>query len=112
MTQNLFTLKGRLIVVTGGLGQLGMAFTTALVNAGADVAVFDLALPESKARNDRISYHTVDITDRAAIEAAVLELIYQGHDRKYWTIEGIDRNSHKLDVKEENDIEENEEENE
>ena len=34
---------------------------------------------------------------RAAIEAAVLEMIYQGHDRKYWTIDGKHRHPHNID---------------
>jgi hypothetical protein len=29
---------------------------------------------------------------RAAIEAAVLELVYQGHDRGYWKIEEVNEN--------------------
>ena len=37
--------------------------------------------------NESVTYAT-----RAAIEAAVLELIYQGHDRGYWKIEGYNEN--------------------
>ena len=37
--------------------------------------------------NESVTYAT-----RAAIEAAVLELIYQGHDRSYWKIEGYNEN--------------------
>ena len=37
--------------------------------------------------NESVTYAT-----RAAIEAAVLELIYQGHRRGYWEIEGYNEN--------------------
>ena len=37
--------------------------------------------------NESVTYAT-----RAAIEAAVLELIHQGHRRGYWTIEGYNEN--------------------
>ena len=35
--------------------------------------------------NESVTYAT-----RVAIEAAVLELIYQGHDRGFWQIEGYE----------------------
>ena len=40
---------------------------------------------------------SVTFATRAAIEAAVLEMIYQGHDRKYWTIDGRHRHPHNID---------------
>ena len=33
---------------------------------------------------------------RTAIEAAVLEMVYQGHDRGYWTIEEGHRHPHQI----------------
>ena len=87
--------------------------TVLSVSQGFDVFKFvDMDTQLVEIEDGVTENESVTFATRAAIEAAVLELIYQGHDRKYWTIEGIDRNSHKLDVKEENDIEENEEENE
>lgn len=48
---------------------------------------------------------------RTAIEAAVLELIYQGHDRGYWIIEDGHRHPHQIDGKnEKHPIRENENE--
>lgn len=49
---NLFRLEGRVAVVTGGGGVLGGAIATGLANAGASVAIADLAvdLAEEKAR--------------------------------------------------------------
>ena len=42
--------------------------------------------------NESVTYAT-----RAAIEAGVLELIYQGHDRGFWVIEGDHRHPHNSD---------------
>ena len=44
--------------------------------------------------NESVTYAT-----RTAIEAAVLELIYQGHDRGFWIIEGDHRHPHGSDGK-------------
>ena len=43
MSRDPFDLSGRIIVVTGGLGQLGHQFATALTARGARFAVLDLA---------------------------------------------------------------------
>jgi len=70
-TDPLFDLLGRVAVVTGGLGQLGMVYAEGLVERGMRVAVFDVErgdVPEG-AR----SFH-VDVTDRVAIEGALAEL--------------------------------------
>lgn len=61
---DLFSLEGRLAVVTGGAGQLGAEIVRGLEDAGARVAIFDVAA-------DRFR---VDVTDRAALEAAVDEV--------------------------------------
>lgn len=44
--------------------------------------------------NESVTYAT-----RSAIEAGVLELIYQGHDRGFWIIEGDHRHPHNSDGK-------------
>jgi NAD(P)-dependent dehydrogenase (short-subunit alcohol dehydrogenase family) len=60
MTDDLFSLSGRVAVVTGGSGQLGREIVGGLEARGAKVAVFDLVA-------DR---YRVDVTDRSAVEAA------------------------------------------
>ena len=64
MSDDLFSLSGRVAIVTGGAGQLGAEIVRGLEERGARVAVFDIAADEFR----------VDVTDRAALEAAVDEV--------------------------------------
>jgi NAD(P)-dependent dehydrogenase (short-subunit alcohol dehydrogenase family) len=61
---DLFSLEGRVAVVTGGEGQLGREIVSGLEARGARVAVFDV-------QADRFR---VDVTDRAAIARATDEV--------------------------------------
>jgi NAD(P)-dependent dehydrogenase (short-subunit alcohol dehydrogenase family) len=61
---DLFSLEGRVAVVTGGAGQLGAELARGLEERGARVAVFDLAA----------DHFRVDVTDRDAIESATEEV--------------------------------------
>ena len=78
----IFSVEGRIAVVTGGLGQLGTQFTTTLAEAGAKVAIFSRR-PFSEARiaekfpglEDRVRVYEADVTDKAALEAATEVLI-------------------------------------
>lgn len=71
--ERLFSLKGRVVVVTGGMGQLGTQYVGALARAGAQVAVYDLrrrpnpALKEL-AQDHPVAFFPVDITDSRALE--------------------------------------------
>jgi len=82
MTRDLFRLDGRVVVVTGGLGQLGIQFTRALRDAGARVAVLDVAVTDDMAAGHSGPAATdpdvmcvrCDITARSSVDTA-LELI-------------------------------------
>ena len=79
MSDQLFDVKDKVIVVTGGLGQLGHQFATALADRGARIAVFDVTdaadaiAKRYGARAEDPSFHFVacDITDRSSLEAAL-----------------------------------------
>jgi len=80
---NLFSVQDQIVVVTGGLGQLGRQYTRALLARGAKVAVFDYAVrpeliakhfPDAEA-NDSLMFVQVDVTDRASIQAAAQQVI-------------------------------------
>ena len=76
--QDLFNVKDRIVIVTGGCGQLGRQMTSALLNRGAKVAVFDLAAHrfpvadfESHQANGSLLVLEVDVTQRDSIEAGL-----------------------------------------
>jgi NAD(P)-dependent dehydrogenase (short-subunit alcohol dehydrogenase family) len=79
MNDPLFSVDGKIVVVTGGLGQIGAEMVKALHERGARVAVFarrvsgdvpSAALGDI-ASSERISFHAVDITRKATIEEAL-----------------------------------------
>ena len=79
---DLFSVAGKVVVVTGGLGQLGREFTTALAKAGAKVAVFsrrpvtqetfDTLFP---GLGETVRIYEASVTDKAALEAATEKVI-------------------------------------
>jgi NAD(P)-dependent dehydrogenase (short-subunit alcohol dehydrogenase family) len=71
VTTDLFSLEGRVAVVTGGAGQLGGEIARGLAASGAEVAIFDVV---EAAEGDGVSSFVVDVTDRGAIERATSEL--------------------------------------
>lgn len=79
MPKDLFNVAKRIVIITGGLGQLGLEFSRALVEAGARVAVFDLRadLEPFEKRfgwrpdSDRLICLEADVSDRASLESAL-----------------------------------------
>lgn len=76
-----FRLDGRVVVVTGGMGQLGASFTRAMLAAGGRVAVLDAKVDAARASElfgdagvERLKLFQADVTSRAGLEG-VLEQI-------------------------------------
>lgn len=79
---DLFNVKDKVVVVTGGCGQLGRQMTNALLTCGAKVAVFDVAADkfaldglESHQANGRLLAVSVDVTQRDSVEAGLREVV-------------------------------------
>ena len=76
----LFGLDGQVAIVTGGSGRLGSRYVSALADAGASVAAFDLPGRTSAsvdaliAARRPVSTHAVDVTNRAAVDAAIADV--------------------------------------
>ncbi|HZR26898.1 MAG TPA: SDR family oxidoreductase [Vicinamibacterales bacterium] len=68
----MFDLRGRVVIVTGGSGQLGRQFARALTDHGARVAVFDIAAPYPGGEPLALQ---VDVTDRASVERALAVVV-------------------------------------
>jgi NAD(P)-dependent dehydrogenase (short-subunit alcohol dehydrogenase family) len=62
---DIFSLAGRVAVVTGGAGQVGSEIVRGLEDQGSRVAVFDLAAERFR----------VDVTDSSALKAAMEEVV-------------------------------------
>jgi NAD(P)-dependent dehydrogenase (short-subunit alcohol dehydrogenase family) len=79
---DIFSVKDRVAIVTGGLGQLGTQFTKSLAEAGAKVAIYsrrpfgDNQLAEKfPGLTDRIKVYEASVTDKVALEAATEQLV-------------------------------------
>ena len=77
MAADLFGLQDRVVVVTGGLGQLGTQFTRAVAEHGGRAVVLDLDVaPERRpdipaALRDRVMYVAADVCDREQLADAL-----------------------------------------
>ena len=84
-TKDLFDLTGRVAVVTGGAGLLGVQHAEAILSVGGNVVLLDLpgAAPHSKAerlargRNARAVAFETDVTSLHALEAVREEIVNQ-----------------------------------
>jgi NAD(P)-dependent dehydrogenase (short-subunit alcohol dehydrogenase family) len=79
MNPDPFVIQDRIVVVTGGLGQLGLQFSRALLERGAKVAIFDLdedlepyeeCFASLPGPHQLVSVK-VDVTQKASIEAGL-----------------------------------------
>jgi NAD(P)-dependent dehydrogenase (short-subunit alcohol dehydrogenase family) len=82
--KDLFDLKDRVVVITGGLGQIGRQFALELIDRGARVAIFNRRLPDQATLQQRfpvdsgrIAFFAVDITSKASIKAGLDAVVAQ-----------------------------------
>lgn len=71
---NRYALAGRRAVITGGAGGIGLACARRLLKEGARVSLWDLergALGVAAADLPGVHVHVVDVTDAAAVDAAM-----------------------------------------
>lgn len=71
---NLFSLEGRVVVLTGGAGFLGRQYAEALIKAGAQVVLFDKN-EEPPFIIDGCNYEHVDITNEVEVKRAVSRIV-------------------------------------
>ena len=82
MNDPLFSVEGKIVIVTGGLGQIGAEMVKALHERGARVAVFARRASAEAAAgvlggiavSANISFHAVDITQKTSINEALDQL--------------------------------------
>ena len=73
MPPDLFDLQDRVVVITGGLGQLGAQFAGAIVQHGGRAAILDLDVGPARrpvlpaGASDRVLYLKADIRERAKV---------------------------------------------
>jgi len=77
MKKNLFSLRGKVVIITGGAGMLGLEYARNLSGAGAKVVLFDV---RSNARAKKFDHVVVDITKKKEVIKAV-KLVIKKYSR-------------------------------
>ena len=83
ITNNLFSMEGRVAIVTGAAGMLGCQFTRTLMSAGAKVVVADIRKEAAKRLADKTVKDTggealglgVDVSSKAEVGRMVAEVL-------------------------------------
>lgn len=77
----IFSLQDKVVVITGGVGQLGLEFAESVLSMGGKAALFDL-VPEEKAASlyrhldkERLMYCRVDVSDKVAVQTGVEKVV-------------------------------------
>jgi NAD(P)-dependent dehydrogenase (short-subunit alcohol dehydrogenase family) len=96
----LFNLKDKLVLITGGQGDLGSEYARALVLAGAKVAIFDVSkkinpkIEKLMGQGHEIKNFCLDITNKKAVQMAFAKLIKQFNDTPTILINNAGLSSH------------------
>lgn len=80
--KELFDVKNKIVIVTGGLGQLGRQFSLSLADRGARVAIFDRRADKryiterfgGRSADTNLLFLKVDITRRSSIESGLKQV--------------------------------------
>ena len=80
--KDLFSVKGKVAIVTGGLGQLGTQFSRSLAEAGANVAIYsrrpftaEQIAEKFPGLEDRIHVYEASVSDKDALVAATEKVV-------------------------------------
>lgn len=81
--KNIFDVSKKIVIITGGSGQLGSQFTRALLENGAKVAIFDINIAidkknkfmSSRKRSSNLKFYKVDITSKVSIKENLEEVL-------------------------------------
>jgi NAD(P)-dependent dehydrogenase (short-subunit alcohol dehydrogenase family) len=81
MVKDIFSVKNKIVILTGGLGQLGRQFTKELVGRGARVAILDLCVNEKiskecgrQRKKGPVLFIQTDVTKKASVESALAQV--------------------------------------
>ena len=82
MAEDLFSVQDKVVIVTGGLGQLGRQYSLAFADRGAKVGVFDIQVDDARVahqfgdrrHDDSLLFLSVDITKRESLEAGLSQV--------------------------------------
>ena len=86
--KDLFNLRNKVAIVTGGYGHLGSSMSKALTSFGAKVIVFGRAVRKTIDFDGYISYVQCDVTDTEKVKQKINEII-----NKYRTIDILINNA-------------------
>lgn len=82
MTYQAFDLSGKVALVTGGNGGIGLGMAEGLAQAGADIAIWGTSADKNAAAVERLARHgrrvhavRCDVGDEAAVDAAFAETV-------------------------------------
>ncbi len=98
--EEVFNLKDKFVLITGGQGDLGSEYARALVLVGAKVAIFDVSkkinpkIEKLMSQGHEIKNFCLDITNKKAVQMAFAKLIKQFNDTPTILINNAGLSSH------------------
>jgi NAD(P)-dependent dehydrogenase (short-subunit alcohol dehydrogenase family) len=86
--EDLFSVRNKVVIITGGAGVLGAEYANFLKSAGARVVIFDIKSGASLQKQKNLDYFQLDLSDRVAVFSAVKNVT-----QKYGKIDVIINNA-------------------